>query len=151
MSDLVGIHHVGLRVTDLDEATERWSRQFGFTVRERDADRVYLRCAFEDYSLELIQGDAPGFDHAGWELRPGTKLAEVGLDGLELDRPGGRSSSLHLKDPDGHGVEIVEWTPRASELPDFPASPRSCLAIARGSSATSTSSARTCRDCRLST
>ena len=119
MSDLVGIHHVGLRVTDLDEATERWSRQFGFTVRERYADRVYLRCAFEDYSLELVQGDAPGFDHAGWELRPGSKLAEVGLDGLELDRPGGRSSSLYLKDPDGHGVEIVEWTPRASELPDL--------------------------------
>ena len=80
---------------------------------------MYLRCAFEDYSLELIQGDAPGFDHAGWELRPGVKLAEVGLDGLELDRPGGRSSSLHLKDPDGHGVEIVEWTPRESEFPDL--------------------------------
>ena len=71
MSNLGGIHHVGLRVTDLDEATARWSRQFGFTVRERHADRVYLRCAFEDYSLELVQSDAPGFDHAGWELRPG--------------------------------------------------------------------------------
>jgi catechol-2,3-dioxygenase len=119
MSDLVGIHHVGLRVTDLDEATERWSRQFGFTVRERHAGRVYLRCAFEDYSLELVQADAPGFDHAGWELRPGIKPADAGLDGQELKRPGGRSSSLYLNDPDGHGVEIVEWTPRESEFPDL--------------------------------
>ena len=119
MSNLGGIHHVGLRVTDLDEATARWSRQFGFTVRERHADRVYLRCAFEDYSLELVQSDAPGFDHAGWELRPGVKLEDVGLDGLELERPSGRSSSLFLKDPDGHGVEIVEWTPRESEFPDL--------------------------------
>jgi catechol-2,3-dioxygenase len=119
MSDLVGIHHVGLRVTDLDEATERWSRQFGFTVRERHAGRVYLRCAFEDYSLELVQAEAPGFDHAGWELRRGIKPADAGLDGQELERPGGRSSSLYLNDPDGHGVEIVEWTPRESEFPDL--------------------------------
>ena len=39
---LAGIHHVALRVFDLDEATERWSRQFGLTVRERHADRVFL-------------------------------------------------------------------------------------------------------------
>ena len=119
MSDLAGIHHVGLRVTDLDEATERWSRQFGFTVRERHPDRVFLRCAFEDYSLELVQGDVPGFDHAGWELRRGVKLADVGLAGESLERPGDRSSSLYLKDPDGHGVEIVEWTARDSEFPDL--------------------------------
>jgi catechol-2,3-dioxygenase len=119
MSDFVGIHHVGLRVTDLDEATERWSRQFGFTVRERHANSVYLRCAFEDYSLELVQADVPGFDHAGWELRPGLKPAELGLGGEELERPGGRGASLYLKDPDGHGVEIVEWTPRESEFPDL--------------------------------
>ena len=51
---LAGIHHVALRVFDLDEAAERWSRQFGFTVRERHDDRVLLACAFEDYSLELL-------------------------------------------------------------------------------------------------
>jgi catechol-2,3-dioxygenase len=119
MHDLVGIHHVGLRVRDLDEATERWSRQFGFTLRERYPDRVYLRCAFEDYSLELVQSDTPGFDHAGWELRPGVRVADLGLDGQAVERPGGRASSLYLKDPDGHGVEIVEWTPRASEFPDL--------------------------------
>ena len=119
MSELVGIHHVGLRVADLGAATERWTRQFGFTVRERHPDRAYLRCAFEDYSLELIQDDTPGFDHAGWELRPGVQLADFGLGGESLERPGDRSSSLYLKDPDGHGVEIVEWTARDSEFPDL--------------------------------
>ncbi|MBD0289821.1 MAG: hypothetical protein ICV74_01090, partial [Thermoleophilia bacterium] len=51
---LVGIHHVGLRVADLDEAVVRWSRQFGFTLRERHDGRAYLCCSFEDYALELI-------------------------------------------------------------------------------------------------
>ncbi len=118
MSALAGIHHVGLRVADLEEATERWSRQFGLSVRERSGDRVYLRCAFEDYSLELIGSDSPGFDHAGWELAPGRSLGELGVDG-ELARPvGARTPSLTLSDPDGFGVEIVEWTPRESEFPD---------------------------------
>lgn len=117
MSKLVAIHHVGLRVLDLDEAIERWSRQFGFTLRERHADRAYLRCAFEDYSLELIQSDDPGFDHAGWELGPGHRLAELGLDGEITERPG-RPPTLVLPDPDGHGVEIVEWEERESVFPD---------------------------------
>ena len=115
---LVGIHHVGLRVADLDEATERWSRQFGFTLRDRFDDRAYLRCAFEDYSLELIQSDLPGFDHAGWELGSGRSFGDSGLVAEHAERPGGRSPTLVLADPDGHGVELVEWTDRESEFPD---------------------------------
>jgi len=113
---IVGIHHVALRVADLDEGAERWSRQFGFTVAERHVDRVYLRCAFEDYSLELISsGERPGFDHAGWELAEGRSFD--GLEGTPEERPG-RPASLHLTDPDGYGVELVEWTPRANDFPD---------------------------------
>ena len=116
---LVGIHHVGLRVADLDEATERWIRQFGLTLAERHDARAFLRCAFEDYSLELIaSADAPGFDHAGWELARGDSVRDVALDGVLTERPGGRSPSLYLHDPDGHGVEIVAWAERESEFPD---------------------------------
>jgi catechol 2,3-dioxygenase-like lactoylglutathione lyase family enzyme len=113
---LVGIHHVALRVRDLDEATERWSRQFGLTVRERYADRALLRCTFEDYSLELIQSGEPGFDHAGWELAAGRSIAELGLVGERIERPG-RPPSLMLVDPDGFGAEIVEWSEREDPFP----------------------------------
>lgn len=118
MIGLTGIHHVALRVRDLDEATERWSRQFGLTVRERYDETVLLRCAFEDYGVELIAADEPGFDHAGWELAPGRLLADVRLDAELVERPGARSPSLMAVDPDGHGVEVVEWTPRESAFPD---------------------------------
>ena len=114
---LAGIHHVALRVFDLDEAAERWSRQFGLTVRERHADRVFLACAFEDYALELIQsGERPGFDHAGWELAQGETWGDRA--GEVEERPGGRAPSLHLADPDGYGVELVPWTERESAFPD---------------------------------
>jgi catechol-2,3-dioxygenase len=115
--ELVGIHHVALRVTDLDEAVERWSRQFGLTLRERHADRAYLRCAFEDYSLELVAGEEAGFDHAGWELAPGGSVRGLELGGDLVERPG-RSPSLMLADPDGYGVELVEWAERESAFPD---------------------------------
>jgi catechol-2,3-dioxygenase len=115
---LVGIHHVGLRVFDPDEAAERWSRQFGLTIAERHDDRVLLRCAFEDYALELVRSEErPGFDHAGWELAPGVSIDDLGLEGERLERPG-RAPSLFVRDPDGHGVELVEWTERVSEFPD---------------------------------
>jgi catechol 2,3-dioxygenase-like lactoylglutathione lyase family enzyme len=118
-AQLAGIHHVALRVFDPDEAAARWSRQFGLSVAERHDDRVLLRCAFEDYALELIRSDRePGFDHAGWELARGASLAALDLEGERMERPG-RPPSLFLRDPDGHGVEIVEWTERASEFPDI--------------------------------
>lgn len=103
---LVGIHHVALRVFDLDEATERWTRQFGLTLRERRDDRAFLRCAFDDYSLELIaSGDRPGFDHAGWQLAPGVTAQDLGLES-------------EFRDPDGYGVELVPWREPESEFPD---------------------------------
>ncbi len=127
MTKLVGIHHAGIRVRDLDEATERWSRQFGLTVRDRYDDRVYLRCAYDDYAIELIPSDEPGFDHAGWELAPGSFIEDLDLKGEVVERPD-RSSSLVLSDPDGYGVEIVESFSRdpfpdvaqvGGELPGF--------------------------------
>jgi len=103
---LVGIHHVALRVFDLDEAAARWCRQFGLTVRERRDDRVRLRCGFEDYSVELVASDErPGFDHAGWQLAPG-----VTAESLGLEEP--------LIDPDGYGVELVPWREPEDPFPD---------------------------------
>ena len=117
---LVGIHHVALRVDDLDEAVGRWTRQFGLTMRERHDERALLRCAFEDYGLELVASDeAPGFDHAAWELAPGVSLADLELEGELIHRHGGRTSSLMLADPDGFGVEIVEWAGRETPFPDI--------------------------------
>jgi catechol 2,3-dioxygenase-like lactoylglutathione lyase family enzyme len=117
VSKLHGIHHVCLRVADLDEAVGRWTSQFGLTVRERLDGRAYLRCAFEDYSLELVESDEPGFDHAGWELAPGVAPDAFGLGGEPVSRPG-RPESLMLVDPDGHGTELVPFAERESEFPD---------------------------------
>ena len=110
MISLRRIHHVCLRVADLDAATRRWSIQFGLTVREQRGDRALLACAYEPYSLELVVGPSPGADHTGYELARGVSLEQAAA---QLDRLGVEhardAGALHLRDPDGHGVELVEY------------------------------------------
>ena len=56
------IHHAALRVTDLDEASRRWSHVLGLTGGIEDG-RALLRCAHEDYALVLEQSSQkPGLE-----------------------------------------------------------------------------------------
>ena len=112
------IHHVCLRTSDLATAAQRWSVQFGLTIRELTPERARLACAYEPYSLELVQSDVPGADHTGYELARGVTLEDAGarLDGLgvgyEFDR-----GALRLRDLDGHGVELLAYEPDPNPRP----------------------------------
>jgi catechol 2,3-dioxygenase-like lactoylglutathione lyase family enzyme len=107
MIELRRIDHVCLRVADVDEAARRWSVQFGLTESRREDGRAYLRCAYEPYSLELVEGE-PGFDHAGWELRRHVSLDDAArhleAHGVAHHR---REGCIHLSDPDRYGIEIM--------------------------------------------
>ena len=112
------IHHVCLRTSDLAAATQRWSIQFGLTVREQSAERARLACAYEPYSLELVQSDTPGADHTGYELARGVTLEDAArrLDGLGVAYSP-ESGALCLRDPDGHGVELLPYDPDPDPRP----------------------------------
>ena len=118
MISLRRIHHVCLRVADLDAAGRRWSIQFGLTVRERRDDRVLLACAYEPYSLELVQDPVPGPDHTGYELARGITLDDVvgHLERLGIEHVRDHRA-VHLRDPDGHGVELLEFAPEPDPRP----------------------------------
>jgi catechol-2,3-dioxygenase len=106
------IHHVCLRTRNLAEATQRWSIQFGLSVRELTPERARLACAYEPYSLELVASDVPGADHAGFELARGVTLDDAAS---RLERLGvsweETSGGLFLRDPDGFGIELVPYAP----------------------------------------
>lgn len=108
MISLRGIHHVCLRVADLDEAAARWALHFGLTERERDEHRALLACGYEPYSLELRADDDPGPDHTGFELARDMTLddAAAHLDALGIGHRR-EEDALRLRDPDGHGIELV--------------------------------------------
>jgi catechol-2,3-dioxygenase len=104
------IHHVCLRTADLDAAVLRWSIQFGLTVREHRDGRARLACAYEPYSLELVESRSPGADHTAYELSRGVTLGDAcerfERRGVEYERV---EDAVHLRDPDGHGVELVPY------------------------------------------
>src|SRR5437879_4537638 len=108
MLELRGIDHVCLRVADLDEASRRWSIQFGLTEAGRRGNRGFLRCGYEAYSLEFVEDGDPGFDHHAFELARSCSLGDAAA---QLDRRGvsyeQRDGALHLTDSDGFGVELV--------------------------------------------
>jgi catechol 2,3-dioxygenase-like lactoylglutathione lyase family enzyme len=112
------IHHVCLRVAELEDAVRRWAIEFGLSERERVGDRAYLACAYEPYSLELVEADAPGADHAGFELAREVSLddAAAHLDALGVEHR--RDDwGLHLADPDGFGIELLPWRPEDERRP----------------------------------
>ena len=112
------IHHVCLRTSDLAAAAERWSIQFGLTVRELSTEQARLACAYEAYSLELVQSDRPGADHTGYELARGVTLEDAAgrLNGLGVAYEV-ESGSLRLRDPDGHGVQLLPYDPDPDPRP----------------------------------
>ena len=112
------IHHVCLRTGDLATGAQRWSIQFGLTIRELNPERARLACAYEPYSLELVQSDVHGADHTGYELARGITLEDAArrLDRLGVAYESG-AASLRLHDPDGHGVELVAYAPDPDPRP----------------------------------
>lgn len=117
-----------LRVADLDDAVRRWCVQFGLTVSRRDERRAFLRCGYEPYSLELVEGGDPGFDHQAFELARGLSLedaaAHLGRAGVAHEH---REDGLHLADPEGNGVQLVprrspdeQWPDVARSTTDLP-------------------------------
>ena len=92
----------------------RWSIQFGLTVRSHDGERARLACAYEPYSLELVAAsgsESPGADHTAYELSRGVTLEEAGarLSAAGADWSRSDDGALWLRDPDGHGVELVPF------------------------------------------
>ncbi len=104
------LHHARLRVADVDEASARWARLYGLSP----AGPGLLRCAYEDFALELVEGPEPGLEHVGYELRAGVRLEDVG--GEEVEVPV-RGRGRRLTDPDGNGVVLVERVILADRTP----------------------------------
>lgn len=127
---IAGLHHVALRVADLDEAAGRWSAQFGLAERSRTRDRAALACDDEPLSLELVAEEGePGLHHVAWTLARGIALpdavdrlgaagveAELVEDHVELSDLEG--NALHLHAPEAPASRwVAHARPAASGVP----------------------------------
>jgi catechol-2,3-dioxygenase len=120
---ILRLHHATLRVRDPIEARERWSRLHGLSG-DGDSERALLRCAYEDFCLELRASDAdPGVEHVAYELRSGVSLADAGervvAAGEEVEEIAVpvRGRGLRLADPDGNRIVLLERALEADRKP----------------------------------
>jgi methylmalonyl-CoA/ethylmalonyl-CoA epimerase len=99
---LAGVHHLGLAVTDLDEAVETYTRLFGGRLEHRDvvpdqgveaasvlvgSSRIELLAPTEaDTPVgRFLAKRGPGFHHVAYEVGDvAVALAELGAAGAEL-------------------------------------------------------------------
>ncbi|MGH3144717.1 MAG: VOC family protein [Rubrobacter sp.] len=110
MISLRRIDHVSLLVADVEDASRRWSVQFGLVEISRDERRARLACDDEPFSLELLTGETPGLSHVAYELRRPCSLddARRHFEGLGVpweERDGG----LEVADPEGNRVRVLAY------------------------------------------
>jgi catechol 2,3-dioxygenase-like lactoylglutathione lyase family enzyme len=110
-------------VADVDEARDRWSRLYCLTPAGGGDGNALLKAAYEDFCLELRQGDEPGIEHVAYELRSEVTLADAasrieaeGESAEEVEVPL-RGSGMRLTDPDGNAVVLVERAIPAERIP----------------------------------
>jgi catechol 2,3-dioxygenase-like lactoylglutathione lyase family enzyme len=109
-----GLHHAGLRVVNLTEATRRWEHILGLHGDAVGDTAAVLRCTYEDYALHLMASTArPGLDYVCYELASGVALDEAARTltdrgaAPELVAVPVRGDALELSDPDGNRVRLV--------------------------------------------
>ena len=118
MISLRRIHHVCLRVQDVDAAAARWSIQFGLSRRPDRAGRAYLACDYEPYCLELVAGAEPGHDHTGFELARGSRwTTPPRICDRSASSTRRQDAAVVLRDPDGQGIELVAYEPADDPRP----------------------------------
>jgi methylmalonyl-CoA/ethylmalonyl-CoA epimerase len=131
---LLGIDHVGLAVTDLDEAIERWSKTFGLEVAHReinesqgieeamldlaDGTRLQLLAPLNSDSTiaKFLERSGEGMQQLAFRVTDiDEAMAKVLSVGMRLIYPesrvgtaGSRINFVHPKDVGGVLVELVE-------------------------------------------
>lgn len=105
----VGINHVALEVTDLDEALEFWERIFGRAeLRGRVSGMAFIDLGDQFVALQAGRSQPPdGGRHFGLVVDDKEAVRERVRDaGLPAGRSGGR---LRVQDPSGNNIEIVDY------------------------------------------
>jgi catechol 2,3-dioxygenase-like lactoylglutathione lyase family enzyme len=104
---LIGINHVALEVSDLDEALQWYGRFFELELRGRHPNMAWIDMG--DQFIALSQGRTQGADegrHFGLAVDDKESLrAALGEAGVEVPDSG----SLRFRDPWGNNIEIVDY------------------------------------------
>jgi catechol-2,3-dioxygenase len=119
-----GLHHAGLKVTNLEEAFARWSHILGLHGEKLSGSQAVLRCGHEDFALALRETHgAPFYDYACYELAAGIALQDARKilrereQMVEEFQVPVRGEALKVQDPEGNSVVLIEEVGPADRRP----------------------------------
>jgi catechol 2,3-dioxygenase-like lactoylglutathione lyase family enzyme len=112
------IAHVRFRAPDLGRMAQ-YLADFGLLPAEAGADRLYVRGRGSAPFVHVTERGEPAFLAVGFRAKSladlQTLAAATGAPVEDHDAPGG-GKIVRLKDPDGHGVEVVAGHTPAAEI-----------------------------------
>lgn len=112
------IAHVRFRAPDLDRMAQ-YLADFGLLPAEAGPDRLYVRGRGSAPFVHVTEQGEPAFLAVGFRAQSVADLealsAATGAPVEDHDAPGG-GKIVRLKDPDGHGVEVVAGQTPVAEI-----------------------------------
>ena len=126
--ETTGLHHVALRVRDLERSQEFYCAHFGMhVVWQPDRDTVYLSSGSDNLALHRTSGErgneeSQSLDHIGFLVATPAVVrdaaAQLETGGVRILRPAKAhrdgSFSCYVADPDGNVVQIL-YEPHISD------------------------------------
>jgi lactoylglutathione lyase len=124
-SGIVGLHHVALRVANIDDALKFYTQSLGFreVIVRRDAagrpSLAYIQVSKNTF-LELhpvAAGREPGLDHFGFQVDDvssyAKRLAQTGVKADDVKTGTLSSRFTNAYDPMGQAMELMELGPES--------------------------------------
>ncbi|HEU0154544.1 MAG TPA: VOC family protein [Stellaceae bacterium] len=105
---LVGINHVAIEVSDIDEALAFYGRIFDFTLRAKRPGNAFIELG--DQFINMMQVSAP---HADARRHFGLVVDDRSSVRARVEEAGGKllpGPFLDFLDPWGNRVEVVEYS-----------------------------------------
>lgn len=104
---LVGMNHIALEVSDIDQALEFWGKIFQFELRGRSDSAAFIDMG--DQFIALMKSDEPHRDrerHFGLVVDDRSKVRDLArAAGAEVPE----SWALDIIDPWGNFIQVIEY------------------------------------------
>jgi catechol 2,3-dioxygenase-like lactoylglutathione lyase family enzyme len=115
MIEAIGIDHIVLHVSDVEQAKKFYTDVLGMSVYRENDRQVFLHAGQQGVALFKKTGDAPfmtgnDLNHLALTVTSGTYEAlkgELEKHGVAVTGRPGEDRCIYFRDPDGHRLQLM--------------------------------------------
>ena len=115
MIEAIGIDHIVLHVSDVEQAKKFYTDVLGMSVYRQNERQVFLHAGTQGVALFRKQGDSPlstgnDMNHLALNVAEGTYetlKANLETAGVKVSGRPGEDHCIYFQDPDGHRLQLM--------------------------------------------